>query len=60
LSRENPSEAEWLHWLVINAQSDTLVQGTMPKALMGYSGPSPMPRTGNIFVKIILFFEQID
>lgn len=55
LSREKPTEAEWLQWLVVNIPSDTLVKGTMPKASTGYTGPSPMPRTGDHRYTFLLF-----
>ncbi|KFD59004.1 hypothetical protein M513_00167 [Trichuris suis] len=47
LSRENPCQAEWIQWIVLNIPHDAIAAGMMSKHLVGYMVPGPQPRTGD-------------
>uniref|UniRef100_A0A915J7Q8 Uncharacterized protein n=1 Tax=Romanomermis culicivorax TaxID=13658 RepID=A0A915J7Q8_ROMCU len=49
LSREKPTVAEWLHWLVLNIPASNIIDGIMGgQVLMAYGSPGPQPRTGKL------------
>ncbi|VDO98918.1 unnamed protein product [Soboliphyme baturini] len=58
LSRTNPSQREWLNWIVINIPADAIAEGMMSRHLVGYMGPSPQPRTG-LHRVVFLLFEHV-
>merc|ERR1711997_250086 len=47
-SRDNPTAAQWLHWLVVNIPGSDLVAGdiSLGKVLMQHNGPSPPQNSG--------------
>lgn len=42
-SRWNPTNAEWLHWLVVNIPNGQVEKGN---EWVRYQGPAPPPKTG--------------
>ncbi len=58
LSREKPTVAEWLHWLVTNIPASNLLEGILGgQQVMAYGSPVPGPRTG-IHRYVILLWEH--
>jgi len=47
-SRDNPTAAQWLHWLVVNIPGSDLKAGdvSLGKVLMQHNGPSPPQNSG--------------
>ncbi|RWS24317.1 phosphatidylethanolamine binding protein-like isoform 1 [Leptotrombidium deliense] len=50
-SRQRPTAAEWLHWLVIN------IQGNAKEEIIQYNGPTPPKGTG-LHRYVLLVFKQ--
>ncbi|KRX39958.1 OV-16 antigen [Trichinella murrelli] len=57
LSRENPCQAEWIQWMVLNIPYDAISAGMMSRHLVGYMIPGPQPRTG-LHRFVFLLFEH--
>ncbi|KRZ59547.1 OV-16 antigen, partial [Trichinella nativa] len=59
LSRENPCQAEWIQWMVLNIPYDAISAGMMSRHLVGYMIPGPQPRTGKSLHRFVfLLFEH--
>uniref|UniRef100_A0AC35TX39 Phosphatidylethanolamine-binding protein n=1 Tax=Rhabditophanes sp. KR3021 TaxID=114890 RepID=A0AC35TX39_9BILA len=59
LSREKPTVAEWLHWLVCNIPASNVNEGINGgQHQMAYGSPCPGPRTGLHRYIIVLFEHQ--
>jgi len=59
LSREKPTVAEWLHWLVANIPASNIIEGINGgQHQMAYGSPGPQPRTGPHRYIILLYEHQ--
>lgn len=56
LSRQKPTVAEWLHWMVLNIPASNLTEGINGgQHVMAWGSPCPQPRTGEHRYVVLLW-----